>query len=242
MAVLIPVVAATAASAAGFSAVAVAATAIAAGAVSQATGVSQKVDNAFGKVFGKDLTQLGNVAGAAFLAFGGADWLAGTGGSALADPSAGLSDPATTIAQTGNGAETIGAPTQPTPDVNPLDGRLSAGTAKTPEGPLAPAVDTNPIKTGNVNPPGNVNTPSTTADQSLTDRVANWWNRADPRTQAALVQVAGGTLSGVAQGYMGASAAADQRDWEERQAGIYRSGSGGVLAPNPLYTSKRKVK
>lgn len=254
MAVAIPIIlAATGASAAIGAAIGVSAAlvTVGVGVAVTASGIGAKVDKAFANVFGPELVQLGNIAGAAYLAFGsgfnGYDAMgnpvaeAGTAGNGL---QLGTTSTAPAAAPTAAGATgTVDAAAGAAEAANTTGTTaLTTGTETTAAGVAA---DTSGVAGPGLKIPQTTSAPNVgiagatragTVQPGALAGATKWFNSLNPNMQAAVLQLAGNTLAGGAQGFMGAKSEQDQRDWIESQNRIYRSGSG-VLARG-LYTAR----
>lgn len=189
-----------------------------------ATGVNSKIDRAASKVFGKDLVNVANIAGSAFLAFGGGMPSAGAGSSAglgeAVDATGGMD---TALGSTAN----TGMPT-PVDATGGMDTATTAPANQVPMGALASVPPSGAV------PPGGAATPGIAGQVQdgvarLGNTVGNAWDKGvaafkgmSPQAQGALIQVAGGVLGGIGQAKgQEALMQANQR-YDQR----YRSGSG----------------
>lgn len=203
-----------------------------------ATGASSMMNQEASKVFGKDLVNIANIAGALYMASGGfgsgaegateagaiesaSGWddamvdFARAGGGGTAGPTAGaaasgmVTDPGYIAAEQQGGALQMAA--QPAP--------VQAAPAAQPQGALQHEAITKLDAIGAQAPP--TNNPLTDAFSKAGDYASQMFDKfkaLDPKTQGALLQV-GGSLLG---GYMQGKSMEDQRNFEAQ----YRRGSG----------------
>lgn len=194
------------------------------------TGLSASIDRAATKVFGKDLVQIGNIAGAIALATGSVPDLSGA-------TSAGAS--AGTLA--GNGAEILGGAI----DAGGLNlagdgvlaqaGGASGGLTLDPvsasgggldlAGSAAQASAEVGTKAALTQPLAANSGATSATGGSWTDKLSGTWKSLGDKGQAAAVQVGGSLLTGAASGYANAQAQKDVLDEQRRNNETYRTGS-----------------
>ena len=205
MAIAVPLImGATGASAAIAGALGVSATAVGIGTslALAATGIGSKVDKAAANVFGKDLVNVGNIAGAAYGAFGG-----GFDGSS---DMFGSAPPTSNIAATAASSAPFDASgtESSVPRITAADADAMNAMAKP-----AASVAGSPVK-GDGSPAG------------VTAGVKKFWGDLGDKGQGALLQVGGNLLAGVGQGAAKAKELDLERQFKLDQDARYRSGSG----------------
>lgn len=219
MAVAIPLImGATGASAAIGAAVGLSATAVSMGTglLLGATGINAKIDKAASKVFGKDLVKLGNIAGLVYGAAGG------FGGAS----------PSEVFGNLGFGGAAAAQGALPAAGGNPFDaGSLSSaggfeGGFQAPPSVLDGALASNVQAAATMNPsmPTAMQPPGATAPKAA--GLTQIWNGMGDKGQAALIQMGGNLLSGMAAGK------AEEENNERYRSGSGRAWGGGALSPN----------
>lgn len=200
-----------------------------------AVGANDAINEAATDVFGQDLVNIGNVAGGLYLAFGGG-FGGGFGGvsgaesaGSVVDATGGLETAAESVANAGAmgvdySAMVDRAAAKPVAgfDGGGALGNVPASQPLTIEsssalGQVRPAVAASPASA--------TTNPFTGAWDKAADLAGKAWDgfkNMDPKTQAALLQIGGGALSGWAQGKQIQDMERMKQDFEAR----YRSGSG----------------
>lgn len=253
MAVVVPLLISAAAGAAGLTATMATIATVAGGLVAAKSGLSKRIDDAAGKVFGKDLVKVGNIAGM-FLApsanaWGAENWgsMAGTatsvgaaaGNAALAESAVagggyvGASSATPALAATAPSA--LDAAVASAGDASGAMARQAIGSSSplsyTPAGPSSYGA----IQASQGVAPGG----------GLMDKVGSAWDKAgaafkgmSPQAQSAAIQAGGQIVSGAAQGYSTGRQMQDQErrrlEEEERIRQRYRSGSGLSFRQQPI--------
>lgn len=195
------------------------------------TGLSASIDKAAAKVFGKDLVQIGNIAGAIALATGSVPDLSGAASSAGAS-AGGLA---------GNGVDSLGTAV----DAGGLqlagDGVLAQagaegltldaaagggqGLALDLSGSAAQASAEVGTKTALTQPLSAGGGATSTTGSSWTDKLSGTWKTLGDKGQAAAIQTGGALLTGAASGYANAQAQQEQLEEQRRNNQTYRTGS-----------------
>lgn len=256
MAVVIPLIAGAIAGAAGATAIVATAISIGAGLVANATGISAKVDKAAGKVFGRDFVKAFNIIGAVYGAaggfagagpsevwgnisgaFGGGATAATTATEGAVEAGVGGATDASSVNAV-NGADLASDLVASTEAVNAgvagpgaMGGDIGGQSLLGPtnQAPAAPSwAQPTPPVAGPQAAQSAVPTGSAGVSTANETAIGKIWSSLGDKGQAALIQVGGQMLAGVAQGK---ATEAEMKAAEERDR-KYRSGSGRPWSPS----------